>query len=274
MVVGNLLWAHVQALTNSHAHRRIHVHISSRNSSSRRWITHRDRVHAGTSSEHKLFIFLLIDGRRKVFHRGHLVFLALHPELMNEWRPRAPSKGWRQLLRISENLPRVFPLLHQNDWTLFRERVGAGQGISLEVRRTEGKWWSDVARPIGRLPSCPLALVTCVVQHNRKWGQLSSQSASSDPPQETHHVSNVVKYVDVVMVFRHSSPEIVLAQLILFSFIFYGASIRSLSLSLSPAILSIPKHTKVGEASNWTVLTYRLSKVFPMPLWTFNATSS
>ena len=96
-------------------------------------------------------------------------------------------------------------------------------------------------------------------------------------------MSYVVKYVDVVMVFRHSSPEIVLAQLILFSFLFYGASNRfqsnltftlflavfllvalslSLCLSLSPAILS--KHTKVGEASNWTVLTCRLGKVFSM----------
>ena len=92
-------------------------------------------------------------------------------------------------------------------------------------------------------------------------------------------MSYVVKYVDVVMVFRHSSPEIVIAQLILFSLLFYGASNRvqsnlplalslavfshsfscSLCLSLSPVMLSIPKHTKIDEAfdvQTWQSLAY------------------
>lgn len=45
-------------------------------------------------------------------------------------------------------------------------------------------------------------------QSNRKWDQLSSQSTALDPPQEMHHMSSVVRDVDVVMVFRRFSPRI------------------------------------------------------------------
>lgn len=46
------------------------------------------------------------------------------------------------------------------------------------------------------------------LQRNRKWGQPSFQSTSLDLPQEMHHMSSVVRDVDVVMVLRHFSPKI------------------------------------------------------------------
>lgn len=54
--------------------------------------------------------------------------------------------------------------------------------------------------PIGDL--CP-GVTLWWFQCNRKWGQLSFQGTSFDLPQEMHHMSSVVRDVDVVMVFRH-----------------------------------------------------------------------
>lgn len=86
-------------------------------------------------------------------------------------------------------------------WFDFKQRFAEAR-LSHGVRK---KPQSVPLWPTGALgPGVTLWRFHC----NRKWGQLSFQSTSSYLSPERHHVSSVVRDVDVVMVFRHFRPEI------------------------------------------------------------------